>query len=118
MLPPIYDILSADTAVAALVADRIYPHGEAPADVEKPYVTWFLVTGVPQNELDASPATDLCAVQLDCWHLASAGIVALARAVRAAVEPHAHVTAVLLNGKEPETGIYRIAIQADYWLSR
>lgn len=118
MLPPIYAILSGATAVADIVAARIYPHGEAPQDVTEPYVTWFLVAGVPQNGISDAPDIDQCTVQIDCWHSTSAGVVALARAVRAAIEPHAHVTNLMLNGREPETGLYRIAIQIDYWLVR
>lgn len=118
MLPPIYSILSADSGVAALAGDRIYPHGEAPADVAKPYVTWFLVSGIPENELDGTPSVDRCTVQIDCWSETSVGIVALATAVRDAIEPHAHVTAVQINGREADTKLYRIAIQIDYWLSR
>jgi hypothetical protein len=118
MLPPIYTILSSNTAVAAIAADRIYPHGEAPQNVERPYVTWFLVSGLPENELDGLPDVDRCAVQIDCWADDGTGAVQLASAVRDAIEPHAHVTNIALNGKEPETGLYRFAIQTDYWLSR
>lgn len=118
MLPPIYTILSGDSGVAALVGTRIYPHGEAPEGVARPYVTWFMVTGIPENELDDLPSVDRCPVQIDCWSETSAGVVALAMAVRDAVESHSHMTAAPFNGREPETKLYRIAIQIDYWLSR
>ena len=32
MLPPIYSILSAASAVSAIVGNRIYPHADAPLD--------------------------------------------------------------------------------------
>lgn len=118
MLPPIYQILSSDAATSALAGDRIYPHGDAPQDVARPYVTWFLITGVPELELSDTPSTDRCALQIDCWSETSAGADALAIAVRDAIEQHACVTGVVLNGREPETGLYRFAVQVDYWLSR
>lgn len=118
MLPPIYPILSGAAPVASIVATRIYPHGEAPQDVTKPYVTWFMVTGVPESGISDLPDIDQCTVQIDCWHQTSSGIVALATAARNAIEPYANVTSIPVNGREKETGLYRIAIQADYWLAR
>jgi Protein of unknown function (DUF3168) len=118
MLPPIYDILSAAPAVSAIVGTRIYPHGEAPQDVTRPYVTWFLVAGVPEDALDGAPDMDRSTVQIDCWHQTSAGVVQLASAARHAIEPHAHITNLFLNQREPETRLYRFALQLDYLLPR
>lgn len=118
MLPPIFNILTAAPAVSAIVGQRIYPHGEAPQDVSRPYVTWFVVSGVPENVLDGVPDMDRSTVQIDCWHQTSAGVVQLASAVRNAIEPHAHVTNLFLNQREPETKLYRFALQLDYLLPR
>jgi len=118
MLPPIYALLSSTTAVTALVSTRIYPHGEAPQDVTEPYVTWFLVVGSPLLRLEGTPDRDHYMIQLDCWHPTSAGVVALATAVRNALETVCHVTEIVLNQRDFETRLYRLAIQADYWLSR
>lgn len=118
MLPPIYPILSGNAAVVALAGNRIYPDGDAPQGIAGPYVTWFLLSGIPQNELDAAPSTDRCAVQIDCWGSSGADAKHLAGVVRAAIEPHACVTGIILNGREPETGLHRLALQIDYWLSR
>lgn len=118
MLPPIYSALTADPDVAALVGDRIYPHSDAPQDVAAPYVTWFVAAGAPENTLSDPPPVDRLVVQVDCWHPQSAGVPALAAAVRAAIESHAYITAYLTNGRDPETRLYRIGLQADWWLSR
>jgi hypothetical protein len=118
MLPPIYPILSQDAATAAIVATRIYPHGEAPQDVASPYVTWFVVAAPPDLVLDGPPPSDRWTIQVDCWHPTSAGIVQLTSAVRSAIEQHACVTTLFLNGREPETGLYRMALQLDYLLAR
>lgn len=118
MLPPIYLILSQDAATAAIVGTRIYPHAEAPQDVTRPYVTWFVVAAPPDLVLDGPPPSDRWTIQVDCWHLSSAGLVLLAKAVRAAIEQHACVTTVFLNGRDTETGLYRMALQLDYLLTR
>lgn len=118
MLPPIYTILGSDAAVAAIVGDRIYPHGDAPQGVTQPYVTWLVVSGVPENGISDAPDIDRIGVQIDCWHPTSAGVVTLASAVRLAVEPHGHVTTISLNGRDPDTRLYRFAVELDYWLSR
>ena len=44
--------------------------------------------------------------------------VQLTSAVRTAIERHACVTTLFLNGREPETGLYRMALQIDYLLAR
>lgn len=118
MLPPIYNILSADSAVAAIVGTRIYPHGEAPQNVNRPYVTWFLVASVPENDLGGAPDIDKASLQIDSWHPGSVGVLQLAQAVRDAMQPHAVITAFLLNEREPETKLYRFALQLDYLLPR
>lgn len=118
MLPPIYTLLTASNAVKALVSTRIYPHGEAPQDATKPYVTWFLVTGTPELLLNGAPDIDRCTVQVDCWHPTSNGVVSLATTVRTALEAAGHVTGVILNQREPETRLYRLAMQYDYFLPR
>lgn len=118
MLPPIYNILSADAALAAIVGTRIYPHGEAPQQVARPYVTWALVSSVPENQLSDAPDIDKASLQIDCWHSSSVGVMQLAQAVRDAIQPHCVITAFLLDQRDMETKLYRFAIQADYLLPR
>lgn len=128
MLPPIRATLLADATVAALLAGGslaggdnlggVWRHGEAPQGSVPPYVTWFLVTGTPENDLSDVPGIDRCTVQLDAWHTTDAGVVTLALAVRAAIEPLAHCIAVPFNGRDPATRWYRIGMQFDWFLPR
>jgi hypothetical protein len=121
MLPPVLQTLKASAAVKAIVGTnppRIYRHGSAPQDASNPYLTWFVVTGTPENTLSELPLVDRVGVQIDCWHQTDAGVVALAEAVRDAIEPVAHMTAMPVNLREPETKLYRIALQFDWWLDR
>lgn len=118
MFPPIYALLTDDPAVYGIVNIRVFPHGEAPQDTTKPYVTWFLVTSAPENNLSAIPNVDKCTVQIDCWHKSSSGVVELATAVRNAIESSGHVIGIIINQREPDTRLYRLAMQYDYFLNR
>lgn len=118
MLPPIFKWLKDSSAVQAIVDTRVYRHGSAPQDTTRPYVTWQLVSGIPDNTLSELPEVDRLAVQVDCWHQTDAGVEQLARAVRDAIEPHGHMTNIVINLREPETKLYRIGLQFDIWLDR
>jgi hypothetical protein len=118
MLPPVFQTLKASTAVKAIVGTnppRIYRHGSAPQDTTKPYITWFLVAGTPENNLSDPSPVGRQAVQIDCWHQTDAGVDVLADAVRDALEPIVHITAVIDNEREADTKLYRVAFQADFW---
>jgi hypothetical protein len=118
MLPPVFTTLKNAPDVTDIVASRIYRQGAAPQDTTRPYVTWFLVTGTPENELSATPSIDRMTVQIDCWHQTDAGVEALAVAVRDACEPLAHMTSIVVNEREPETKLYRFGLQFDWFVSR
>jgi hypothetical protein len=119
MLPPIYTWLKV-TAVQAIIGNppRAYRHGDAPQDTTKPYVTWALVSGVPDNELSKAPKSDRYTVQVDCWHTTDAGVEQLATAVRNAIEPYAHMTSMPVNNRDAETKLYRMALQFDVLQTR
>lgn len=126
MLPPIFPALMASTAVKAIVGSppdaRVYRHGAAKQGLTQPYITWALVTGEPYNTLSELPAVDRQTVQVDCWYpallIGANQIEAFADAVRDAIEPYAHMTATLLDLQEPDTKLYRISMQFDWFLSR
>jgi hypothetical protein len=118
MFPPIFEILTDSGAVTAIVGDRIYGHNEAPQKATRPYVTWFLVSSVPENLLDEPPDIDRCSVQIDCWHQSGSGVRTLAEAVRGAVEQVSYVTEILFDQREAETNLFRVALQIDYFHQR
>jgi hypothetical protein len=123
MFPAVFQTLKASSAVKAIVGTnppRIYRHGSAPQrpdglPLDQPYITWFMVSGVPENTLSSDTTPDRQTVQVDCWHQTDAGIEVLADAVRAAIEPTAHMTACIINEREPETLLYRVGLQFDFW---
>lgn len=121
MLPPVFQLLKASDDVKAIVGQnppRIYRHDDAPQDVQRPYVSWFVIDAQPENNLSDPPPTDRMPVQVDCWHPTEAGIERLAKAVRDAIEPSAHMTGMPVNGRDRETKLYRIALQFDFWHDR
>lgn len=121
MLPPIFAILSTDSNVLSLVGMspvRIYRHGAAPQATAVPYVTWSVISGTPQNTLSELPKVDACAVQIDCWSEQPGVVEDLAVAIRAALEPFAHMTGFGPNARDFETQRYRLTMQFDYWLDR
>lgn len=122
MLPPVFQTLKASADVRAIVGSnppRIYRHGEAlqraQTQPQEAYITWSLVSGVPENNLSESHPVNRQSVQVDCWHPENAGIETLADAVRDAIEPVAHMTAAVVNNRDPDTRLYRIGLQFDFW---
>lgn len=118
MLPPIYSTLRSSPAVVNIVASKIYRHGAAPQNCVAPYLTWSLVFGNPENTLSEPPQIDSLQLQVDCWHSKDALVEELAKAVRDALEPYAHMTGIPVDGQDPDTQLYRMSLQFDWWLSR
>jgi hypothetical protein len=120
MLPPVAARLRTFTSVTTIIGNppRIYRQGRAPQGVNRPYVTWHLVAGTPENVLDQVPDMDRQTIQVDCWHPDDRGAQTLATAVRDAIEPIAHLVSMPVNEREVETDLYRIALQFDWFLLR
>lgn len=122
MLPVIFPLISSDSDVAAMIGDRFYRHGHAPQNVVAPYCTWFVVSGLPENALDELPRVDRFSVQIDCWSnntgTGDEEVETLARAIRDAIEPHAHMTGVVVDGVDPDTKRNRIGLQFTFWEDR
>lgn len=118
MLPPIYAILTASSSVTNLVDTRIYRHGSAPQNVVKPYITWFVVNGQPENQISGTPCTDRDTVQIDIWSETDTEISVVALAVRNALDVAGHANSLSINLRELDTRLYRIAFQAEIIQSR
>ena len=118
MLPNVYQVLRGNATVVSTVGTRIYRHGSAPQDVQKPYITWFMVAGTPQDILNAAPCHDRDTIQIDCWSETDNGVETLAYAVRAALDSQLISNRMVINNRETDTKLYRIAIEADFIASR
>lgn len=128
MLPPVWNVLRASPDVVDLVGLRIWRGGTAPQDKAREavdqglaYLTWFMVTDTPANTLSERPKGDITVIQIDCWCGGRDGeekVETLAKAVRDAIEPHAYMTGAPVDGREPATRLWRMALQFDWILIR
>ncbi len=119
MLPDVYRVLSTPEVTALLGSPpRIFGSGSAPQGVEAPYITWFVVTGDPHDHLSGPPESDADTVQIDCYAgpdgSAEKQVGQLAKAVRDALDQAFFTNRLVIDGREPDTGLYRIALQADF----
>lgn len=120
MLPPIFVICSASAAVKALLgADplRLYPFGEAPQGVQKPYAVWQTVGGSPENYLAGVPDADSYTVQVDVYSDQPVGpgsVTGVAAAIRDALEQRAYITGWGNTSRDPETKNYRYSFTVDF----
>lgn len=120
LLPDIFGLLKASGAVTAIIGTtpKVYRHGIASQGTVAPYVVWLVVGADPENNLSDVPSVDRLVLQVDCYSGSDGGVEALATAVRDALEPHMHLTGIPIDEREPDTGLYRIALQFDAWHSR
>lgn len=121
MTPPIFPVAAASAAVTALLGPgpvRLFPFGEAPERVAYPYATWQGIGGAPENYLGDRPNIDRSALQVDVWAKTAASATAVAIALRNAIEGHAYITAWRGNGRDNETGSYRVSFDIDWHVER
>ena len=121
MFPPIFQVCANDAAVKAVLGAspvRLYPFGEAPQAVAKPYAVWQTLGGSPENYLGQRPDIDHFAIQVDVYADTAAAARAAAMALRGAVEPHAHITRWGGESRDPETTAYRVSFDVDWWTPR
>lgn len=120
MLPKIYQALMNDAAVTALIGNRAYRHGRAPQGVAYPYVTWGVPGGDATIVFDRTDA-DQFRIQVDIWSNTDAGangVENVAGAVRAALEPYAHLVAYTNDERDPDTEAFRLGFAFDWWTPR
>ncbi|ARP89823.1 hypothetical protein CAL14_05570 [Bordetella genomosp. 9] len=120
MLPPVFRTLNVPAVRAFVGSDlpRIFRHGSAPQDVQKPYITWFSVAGQPYDQISGPPCGDFDSVQIDSWSMDDEEVEEMATAVRAALDAEGIANRLVLDNRETDTKLYRIGIEADFIRSR
>lgn len=119
MTPPVYEILSASAAVTALVpASRIRGQGYGGETPFAPYITWQLVSGLPENYVGNRPGIDSFRVQIDCWSKSAAQSKAIAAAVRDALETGAVCVAIFGDDYDDEVELYRYGFDWAFYTQR
>lgn len=118
MLPNVYQMLRSNSTIVSTVDKRIYRHGSAPQNVVKPYITWFLVSGIPENNISSAPCSDRDTVQIDCWCEGDTDVETLAYAVQSVLDSNMIANRIVIDSRENDTKLYRIALEADFIRSR
>ncbi len=118
MFPRVYQTLTANATVVAMVGDRIGRHGVIQQTETRPYITWQIATDDPVADISDTPSTDFTTVQIDCYHPTDAGIQQLGVAVRAALDAASIYNRVRINNRDQDTKLYRVGIDADFITNR
>ena len=119
MFPPIFQVCAADNAVKAALGSnpvRLYPFGEAPQGVAKPYAVWQTIGGAPGNYINQRPDLDSFVLQVDIYADTATAARNAAMALRDAIEPQAHITRWGGESKDPETTACRVSFDVE-WLT-
>ncbi|VVP33444.1 DUF3168 domain-containing protein [Pseudomonas fluorescens] len=118
---PIFAVCAADVGVRALIGvtpHRLYPFGEAPEGVTKPYAVWQLVTGSPENYLSGRPDLDGFTLQIDVYAVTATCARALTDAIAHAIELKANVVSWGGESKDTATNLYRSSFDVDWLVPR
>ena len=118
---PFYTVCKADPAVLTLLGSpepRIFPFGEAPQDVARPYVVYQWINGDPKNILSGRPKMDQPSLQIDVYGLSSQSSSETAKAIRYAVELDCYLTSYRGTTREEETKLYRTSFDIDWMVNR
>lgn len=119
MIPPVFQTVNV-AGVQALMGTpvRIYPWGEAPQQVQRPYAAWTIVTGAPENTLACAPTIYNAVVQISVFATSSSNCIACANAIRDAIEPRADMQRFDMPFKETDTGLYAMTMDFSFWNPR
>ncbi|MBA6132819.1 MULTISPECIES: DUF3168 domain-containing protein [Pseudomonas] len=122
MTPPIELVCAGDSGVTALIGAgvnlRLYPFGEAPEGVAKPYAVWQLVRGSPENYLAGRPDIDGFTLQVDVYGTTSTSVRKVRDAIRDAIELRAYVTRWGGETRDPATKNFRTNFDVDWIIPR
>jgi hypothetical protein len=120
--PPVYDLLTADAGVMALLPageiKAIFAGGVAPDGTLPPYITWQVIAGQPENYLAERPDMDFFRVQLNFWAESRTPAKALYEAGVAALEEAAHQVSFNADERDPETLFWRRSADFNFWVPR
>ncbi len=113
--------LLADATLAGIIGDRVYPYESVAQGAPLPFITYYEVSGVPENTLDGTGSLINSRFQIDCYADTKAGLFALRNAVKAAMlADTAYITkALLVNrndvGWEMDTQVFRYSMDFSIW---
>jgi len=116
VFPPLFELAAASDDVKTIFGNppRIFPFGEAPPNVTRPYAAWQTIFGSPENYLGQRPDMDSYSVQVDVYGKTADSCRSAVTALRDALEGSAHITAWNGEGREQETRDYRSGFTVEF----
>lgn len=111
---PVFNVLTADADVTALVLDRIF-RDIAAENCKYPYVTWFLIGGEPLNDIDEPATIDRMHFQVNCYGKNESEVYTVYKAVRSALKYQCNISGFLNTGL-PQQGSRSMSFEA-VWLN-
>lgn len=121
MYPPIFKLCADNEKVTALLGTnptRLYLFDHAPQDVARPYVVWKTIGGEPENYISNRPDVDFFDIQVNVYARSASEAIAVAKAIRDAVEDTAHITRWGGDGKDPNTKDFIFTFDIDFITER
>lgn len=118
---PFYTVCKADPTVQALLGGtlpRIFPFGQAPQEVIKPYAVYQWIGGSPFNMLNCRPDADRASLQVDVYASTAKSSTDCAEAIRYAVETQSYLTSYRGTDREEATKLYRTSFDVDWLVNR
>ncbi|WP_286931948.1 tail completion protein gp17 [Leclercia sp. UBA5958] len=122
MIAPIFPVCAASAAVTDLLGDnpvRIYPFGVQDDNIVYPYAVWQNIPGGgPENFLNQRPDADMFSLQIDIYANTPDEAIAVAEAMRDAIEVKANIVRWGNQTRDPETLRYRYSFDVDWIVNR
>lgn len=121
MIAPIFAACAASQAVKNMLGAnpvRFYPFGLQDDNIVYPYAVWQNIGGSPENYLSQRPDADRYSLQVDVYSDTAADVIAVARALRDAIEGKAYITRWGDQNRDPETKRYRYSFDVDWITTR
>lgn len=121
MIASIFSVCAASQVVKDLLGTnpvRLYPFGMQDDNIVYPYAVWQNIGGSPENYLNQRPDADRYSLQVDVYGDTDADVIAVAVALRDAIEAKAYITRWGDQSRDPETKRYRYSFDVDWITNR
>jgi len=114
----LFDVLSGDAAIAALVGTRIFP-GLMPAATTMPAIVWQRIAGHDESALSGHSGLENARVQVSVWAKTRLAARTLAGLTKLALVNDATLRATVLmdmDDYDPDSKDYRVTVDFSIWM--
>lgn len=121
MIAPIFSVCAASQEVRDLLGSdpvRLYPFGKQDDVIVYPYAVWQNIDGEPENYINQNPDIDRFSIQVDVYGDTDDDVIAVARALRDAIQRKAYITRWNGQSRDDATMKYRYSFDVDWLVNR